>query len=241
MYSKVRYSLTAILSVQTAPLVAQVVDTAALRSFVVETYVDTTSETGINSARNRFKALGGGRVTDLLPDSAFCDLYFALAAGTFCYRAHANEPFQTRRLMALVGPDAKAADSLLLQAVGERYRRVRTIAFLRQSVAAGNLRCASFFVNQILRTLDGATMENFFEAPRGVTLSGIGCRVGKHLLARLDSSSDIGTIELWDSFLWRKRLFLLLQHHGDEISDFEVFAVTPSGLRLVLAYNLWHL
>jgi hypothetical protein len=194
------------------------------------------------SASNRFATLGGTpSVADAMPDTAFCSTYFALADGTYCYRAHANEPFQTRRLDAFVGSTGALADSLLRTALRAEYPPLRPLLFAEDVVVGRDVACASFMVNQVLRTLDGATFYDFFDAPAGIRRSGVGCVVSGRAYAFIDSFPELARLSLWDVVRGGRRPLLLFVRYGDENGQLQLFEGVEGRLILVRSIDLWSL
>ena len=197
--------------------------------------------TGHLSATNQFKKLGNASVVAMFPDSSFCHTYFALADGTYCYRAHANEPFQARRLDAFAVPFGPAADSLLSRTLGDEYQRLRSMLFVQQYTVSPRVRCASFLVSQLLRTLDTATFVGMATAKAGKRASGIGCEVDGRRYAFVDSSTDISLLVPWDVIDTRSGPLLLFQRYGDENGQLELFEARDSALRKLFSIPLWSL
>lgn len=200
------------------------------------------SPTGHRVPTARFAMAGGpARITPVLPDTTFCHTYFALRDGTYCFRAHANEAFQTRRLNAFSTRGGARADSLLRASLREEYAELRPLLFAYEVAQVQQVSCASFMVNQLLRDLDGATFRNFFDAPAGIRRSGVGCVVEGRPFALVDSFPEIAQLALWDVVRAGRRPLLLFVRYGNENAQLLLFEGVRGQLIRVRTIDLWSL
>lgn len=206
------------------------------------TQYDSLSLDQSHAAVNRFARFGAAAVHELLPDTGFCTTYYTSAGATHCYHAYAGEPFRTQRLDAFALPHAATADTILARALGRDYADMRPILFVQELVSGSDIRCASFFVNEVRPSEADTTFLRFATAPRGATLSGVGCEIaGRHYRIE-DQSPEVPFYELWDS--WsdeRGRRIILFQRHGDEAAELRWFAIEGDTLRQLGNLPLWNL
>jgi hypothetical protein len=203
---------------------------------VFEVY--TTSEDGPTKVRNRFLRLSNASLAHLLPDTAFCGVYFASHQATYCFRDNYGEPFQTRRIDAFSVGGSADASALVKSALESLYPRIRNLFFPMELVTASGFQCVSFSVNEVLAPIDSITREGFRETPRGVRMGGLACNVDGQAVALVDSTRgrDYG---VWDSFVVDRKRFLIVMEEGYEYSAFQLYKLDGSRLVLVQSMGLY--
>jgi hypothetical protein len=215
----------------------------SLEEFVRQTYLKAPAEYEVDGVKkvsesrepaNRFRSLGEVRTAMLLPDRAFCNDYVTLSDGMYCYRHQRGEPFQIRRVDAFSMPEAKAADQVLQNVLGQRYRKLRPLLIVYEYIETPRVRCVSFeiYQKQIL-SKDAVDANTIYSAPTGQQLTGLGCLLGGKPYAVIDEWSatspySVGRYdrELWDVFTHQDQEYLLVLNVDPDAKQFQAFAVS---------------